>query len=113
MSAIRDKTDRLFMQASLSDDDFGYPNHVAFIPGDEEWTEEVLWRALTEGIATVLVGEEVELLVTPLRRRPLDRLRGRVRVNVAHRVEGHATPYATTSSFGRHPLRQMRQLAHA
>ncbi len=59
------------------------------------------------------MGEEIELLLTPLRRGPLDRLRGRVPVNVAHRVHGHATPYATASRLGRHPVRQMRELAHA
>ncbi len=33
MSAI-DKTWDLFMAASLSDDDLGYPDRVAFVPGD-------------------------------------------------------------------------------
>lgn len=113
MSVISDKTDLLFMQASLGDDDLGYPDHVAFVPGDEEWAEEALWRNLTEGVATVLVGEEAELLVRPLRRGPLDRLRGRVRASVTRRVQGCATPHVTTSSLGRHPLRQMRWIAHA
>jgi hypothetical protein len=113
MSTISEKTDELFMAATLSDDDLGYPNGVEFVPADEEWADEVLWRNLIEGQATVLVGEEIELLLTPLRRGPLDRLRGRVPVNVAHRVHGHATPYATASRLGRHPVRQMRELAHA
>jgi hypothetical protein len=113
MSTITEKTDRLFMEASLSDDDLGYPAEVAFVPADEEWADEVLWRTLIEGRPTVLVGEEIELLLTPMRRGPIDRLRGRVPVNVAHRVHGHATPYATASRLGRHPVRQMRQLAHA
>ncbi len=113
MSTISEKTDELFMAATLSDDDLGYPNGVEFVPADEEWADEVLWRNLIEGQATVLVGEEIELLLTPLRRGPLDRLRGRVPVNVAHRVHGHATPYATPSRLGRHPVREMRRLAHA
>ncbi len=110
MSANLDKTWDLFMAAR--GDDLGYPDDVAFVP-DEEWADEVLWRNLAEGRATVLVGEEIELLLTPLRRSVIDRLRGRVPVNVAHRVHGHATPYATASRLGRHPVRQMRQLAHA
>jgi hypothetical protein len=51
----------------------------------------------------VLVGEEVELLIVPLRRGLFDRLRGRVPVNVTQRIHGHATPYATVSRLGRHP----------
>jgi hypothetical protein len=113
MSTISEKTDELFIAATLSDDDLGYPNGVEFVPADEEWADEVLWRNLIEGQTTVLVGEEIELLLTPLRRGPLDRLRGRVPVNVAHRVHGHATPYATPSRLGRHPVREMRRLAHA
>jgi hypothetical protein len=44
MSEITDKTDELFIAASRSDDDLGYPADVAFVPGDEEWTDDVLWR---------------------------------------------------------------------
>jgi len=110
MSANLDKTWDLFMAAR--GDDLGYPDDVAFVP-DEDWADEVLWRNLTEGRATVLVGKEDELLLVPLRRDLIDRLRGRVAVNVAHRVHGHATPYATPSRLGRHPVRQMRELAHA
>ena len=47
------------------------------------------------------------------RRGLIDRLRGRVTVNVGHRVDGHATPYVTSSTLGRHPVREMRELAHA
>lgn len=113
MSTISEKTDRLFIDATLSDATLGYPDDVAFVAGDEEWAEDVLWRNLTEGTPTVVVGEEIELLLTPLRRGPWDRLRGRVTVNIAQRVHGHATPFATVSRLGRHPLRQMRELAHA
>ncbi len=75
MGTISEKTDELFMAATLSDDDLGYPNGVEFVPADEDWADEVLWRNLIEGQATVLVGEEIELLLTPLRRGPLDRQR--------------------------------------
>jgi hypothetical protein len=112
MSAV-DKTWGLFMAASLSDDDLGYPDKVAFVPGDQEWADEVVWRNLTEGRATVLVNDDAELLLVPLRRSLVDRLRGHVAVNVAHRAHGHAAPYATASRLGRHPVRQMRELAHA
>jgi hypothetical protein len=112
MSAI-DKTWDLFMAASLSDDDLGYPDRVAFVPGDQEWADEVLWRNLTEGRATVLVSDEFELLLTPLPRSLIDRIRGRVSVNVTHRAHGHAAPYAIAGRLGRHPVRQMRELAHA
>jgi hypothetical protein len=99
------------MAASLSDDDLGCPDRVAFIPGDQEWADDALWRNLTEGRATVLVSDESELLLIPQPRGLIDRLRGRVRVT--QRVHGHPAPYATSSRLGRHPVRQMRELAHA
>ena len=113
MNAVYDKTWNLFMAASLSDDDLGYPDEVEFVPGDQEWADDVLWRNLTEGRPTVLVSEDAELLLFPLRRSLVDRLRGHVAVNVAHRTHGHVAPYATASRLGRHPVRQMRELAHA
>ncbi len=113
MSIVSDKTNELFMVASHSDDDLGYPNDVAFVPGDQEWADEVVWRNLVEGRPTVLVGEEVELLLVPTRRSPIDRLRGRVAVNVGQRVDGHAAPYVTASHLGRRPVREMRARARA
>lgn len=113
MSTISDKIDRLFRDAVYSEDDLGYPSGVEFLPADEDWSERVLWRNLVEGVPTMLVAEEAELLLTPLHRSPLDRLRGQVPVSVSQRVQGHGTPYATRSRLGRHPVRQMRQLAHA
>jgi hypothetical protein len=113
MSIISEKTNELFMASSLSDDDLGYPSEVSFVPGDQEWADDVVWRNLIEGHPTVLVGEETELLLVPLRRGLIDRLRGRVTVNVGHRVHGHATPYVTSSTLGRHPVREMRELAIA
>jgi hypothetical protein len=96
MNAVDDKTWDLFMAASLSDDDLGYPDEVEFVPGDQEWADDVLWRNLTEGRPTVLVSEDAEMLLVPHRRTLIDRLRGHVAVNVAHRAHGHT------------PLRPMR-----
>lgn len=61
----------------------------------------------------MLVSEETELLLISLQRGPIDRLRGRVPVNVAQWAHGHATPYATANRLGRHPLQQMRRLVPA
>jgi hypothetical protein len=113
MSTISEKTNELFMASSLSDDDLGYPNEVSFVPGDEEWADDVVWRNLIEGHPAVLVDEGTELLLIPLPRRPIDRLRGCVRVRVTHRPHGHIAAYATSSTLGRHPVREMRALAHA
>jgi hypothetical protein len=111
MNAVDDKTWDLFMAASLGDDDLGYPDEVEFVPGDQEWADDVVWRNLTEGRMTVLVSDQTELLLIPLPRSLIDRLRGRV--NVTQRIHGHPAPYATASRLGRQPVRQMRELAHA
>ncbi len=111
MSTISDKTDELFMAATLSDDGLGYPNGVEFVPGDEEWADDAVWRKLVEGRPTVLVGEQDELLLVPLRRGLVDKLRGRVTVNIGHRVQGQISPYMTASRLGRHPVREMRERA--
>jgi hypothetical protein len=68
---------------------------------------------LTEGRATVLVNDENELLLIPQPRGLIDRLRGRVGVNVTQHIHGHRAPYAIAGRLGRHPVRQMRELAHA
>jgi hypothetical protein len=113
MSTIDKKTDKLFMAATLSEESLGYPDDVEFVPADQEWADDVVWRNLIEGHPTVLVDEETELLLIPLPRRPIDRLRGCVRVRVTHRPHGHIAAYATSSTLGRHPVREMRALAHA
>ena len=113
MSTIDKKTDKLFMAATLSEESLGYPDDVEFVPADQEWADDVVWRNLVEGHPTVLVDEETELLLIPLPRRPIDRLRGCVRVRVTHRPHGHITAYATSSTLGRHPVREMRALAAA
>ena len=82
MSTMSEKTNELFMASSLSDDDLGLPQRGSFVPGDQEWADDVVWRNLIEGRPTVLVDEETELLLIPLPRRPIDRLRGCVRVRV-------------------------------
>ena len=113
MSTIDKKTDKLFMAATLSEESLGYPDDVEFVPGDQEWADDVVWRNLIEGHPTVVVDEETELLLIPLPRRPIDRLRGCVRVRVTHRPHGHIAAYATSSTLGRHPVREMRALAAA
>ena len=65
------------------------------------------------GRIPLVVDEETELLLIPLPRRPIDRLRGCVRVRVTHRPHGHIAAYATSSTLGRHPVREMRALAAA
>ncbi len=113
-STIDKKTDELFMAATLGDESLGYPDDVEFVPGDQEWADDVVWRNLAqEGRPTVIVDEETELLLIPLPRRLIDRLRGSVRVRVTHRPHGQVTAYATASTLGRHPVREMRELAHA
>jgi hypothetical protein len=109
MSTVTDKSWDVFMAASLSDDDLGYPDKVAFVPGDQEWADDVVWRNLADGRPTVIVGEESDLLLVPTRRSLIDKLRGRVAVNVGQRVNGHAPTYMTASRLGRHPLREMRE----
>ena len=112
MSAIDKKTDELFMVATLSDDSLGYPDDVAFVPGDQEWADDVVWRNLADECrATVVVDDETELMLIP--RTIVDRLRGCVRVRVTHRPHGHFAAYATSSTLRRHPVREMRALAHA
>lgn len=113
MSAVTDKTWDVFRAASFNDDDLGYPDDVEFVPGDQEWADDVVWSNLAQGLATVVVNEESELLLLPRRRSVLDKLRGRVAVTVGHRVNGHAPAYMTSSRLGRHPLREMRELSLA
>lgn len=80
-----------------------------FVPGDQEWADDVVWSNLAQGLATVVVNEESELVLLPRRRSLLDKLRGRVAVTVGQRVNGHAPAYMTPSRLGRHPLREIRE----
>jgi hypothetical protein len=86
MSTASKRTHELFVAATLSDDDLGYPNGVEFAPDEEAWTDEVVWRNLLDGRPTLLVGPNSELLLGPRRRGVLDRLRKRVIARVAFRV---------------------------
>ncbi|HYM54146.1 MAG TPA: hypothetical protein VES97_02205 [Solirubrobacteraceae bacterium] len=114
MSMIDKKTDELFMAATLGEASLGYPDDVEFVPGDQEWADDVVWRNLAEEHRpTVIVDDETELLLIPLPRRLIDRLRGSVRVHVTHRPHGQVAHYATASTLGRHPVREMREMAHA
>jgi hypothetical protein len=114
MSAIEKKTDDLFMAATLSDDSLGYPDDVAFVPGDQDWADEVVWRNLAdERRAAVVVDDGTELMLIPCPRSLVDRLGGCVRVRVTHRPHGHVAAYATPSTLRRHPVREMRELARA
>jgi hypothetical protein len=111
MSAT-ERTRELF-HASLGDDDLGYPSEVEFVPADEDWSDDVVRRNLAEGRSIVLVGEVGELLIVPYPRSPIDRMRGSVRVRVSQRVNGRPGQFGTASRLGRHPVRQMRELAPA
>jgi hypothetical protein len=53
------------------------------------------------------------MLLVPHRLTSINRPRGHVAVNVAHRTRGHAATFATAGRLGRHPMRQLRELAHA
>jgi hypothetical protein len=59
------------------------------------------------------VDDDTEVMLIPFPRSVVDRLRGCVRVRVTHRPHGHITAYATSSTLGRHPVREMRALAIA
>jgi hypothetical protein len=54
MSTASERTHELFVAATLSDDDLGYP--VEFVPDEEPWTDEVVWRNLVEGRPTSWLG---------------------------------------------------------
>jgi hypothetical protein len=112
MSTASERTHELFVAATLSDDDLGYPNGVEFVPDEQGWTDEVVWRNLVEGRPTLLVGENSELLLVPRRRGVIDRLRKRVAVCVAFRVNGRPGEYAVECRFGHDPVREMHERAH-
>ena len=68
------------MAATLSEESLGYPDDVEFVPGDQEWADDVVWRNLAdEGRATVIVDEETELLLIPPPDRPVAWMRPRAR----------------------------------
>lgn len=114
MTTIEQRTNELFLAATMSNDDLGYPNGVEFVPGDQEWADDAVWRSLAEeGRPVVVVGDEIEVLLVPHPRTLIDRLVDHVRVTITQRANGHESQFATRSTLGRHPVRQMRDLAHA
>lgn len=108
MSTITEKTARLFGEATVAESDLGYPDDVEFLPCDQDWTDEALWRNLLEGQPTVVVGEMLELLLLPAKQTVGDRLKRRVRVRIGHRVHGLVGPYMIHTVLGRHPMRDIR-----
>ena|ERR1700742_4944526 len=96
MSSASDNARQLFLRATMSDADFGYPDAVAFLSIDMEGWEDVLTRTIfDEGKAVVLVDEEAtELLIEPAPRLGLrgfvDQRRGRRRIRVRFRHGTHA-----------------------
>lgn len=44
MAVVQDKTFELFTRAGLADDGLGYPNDVAFLPGDQDVGRHPLGR---------------------------------------------------------------------
>lgn len=119
MTDVQDKMHVLFTRAALADDDLGYPDDVAFLPGDQPWADKAAWELLhDERKAVVLVTTEHEILLIPRRRSPLlhwlDGVRGSSPVLVEWRSHGGARErYAVATHVGRHPLGRMRELAHA
>lgn len=95
MSTATEHTDRLFLAATLSDGDRGYPDGASFISQDMEGWEESAIATLQAGKAFVLVDEDgVEVLFEPSPRQGafglLDRARGRTRVFIRWRQGDHA-----------------------
>lgn len=121
MSTAQDAAFDRFLAAGSADDALGYPDGAEFVPADEEWADEAVWRALHhDRRPVVIVAEDHELLFSPRRRnalmRPLDGLIGSTPVLVQWRPLGgsdHHARYAVTTHVGRHPLGRMRHLAHA
>ncbi len=111
MATPSERTHDLFVAATLSNDDLGYPNGVEFVPDEEPWTDEVVWRNLLDGRPTLLVGRESELLLVSRRRGVLDGVRKRVPVRVAFRVDGRPGEFAVECHIGRYPVREMRERA--
>jgi hypothetical protein len=109
-----------FIDASLSDDDPGYPYGAAFIPWQQTPdTDFVLWRYLQEGRPAVIVGTgNLEMLIEPIQVGRFERWRNellrRVAVQVSYRYKD--TPPApemppVRAEIGRHALEHLRPAA--
>jgi hypothetical protein len=105
-----------FVDASLSDENPGYPYGTAFIPWQQTPdTDFVLWSYLHEGRPAVIVGTgNVELLIEPVKVGWFEHLRNgllrRVAVRVSYRYKD--TPPApemppVRAEIGRHALEQL------
>jgi hypothetical protein len=111
---VQEKMHELVHRAILSDDDLGYPNGVCFVPGDQNWTDDSVWRDLHEdGQAVVLVIMQHEILLCPRRRsRALRWLDGVLRTTpVLMSVRRHGDvefPTATPMRIGRRKCRRLR-----
>lgn len=116
MSAISDTTFKLFMEASLADEDLNYPAKVSFVSADLPDADAIVWRNLhAAGTATVIItGDDTEIMLVPCPRPGLrgwvDHIRGTVMVQVMWRHHKFA-PYSVRTRMGKHPLADMRRPA--
>lgn len=99
VGTLSDRIWDLHGQSVVAGDELGYPADVEFVPDGQAWTEQAVWQNLREAQATLLVGERMELLMTPAKRTIGDRIRRRVRVRVAPRVGGVATPFSIPAAL--------------
>jgi hypothetical protein len=114
MTTASDHTNRLFIDAALSDKDRGYPNGTAFVAVDNPDWRRITLRNLLQGQPTVLVtGDATEFLFIPRRRlsllRLLDRARKQVPSYIRWRHAGHEYEFAM--NVDRHALEQLERAA--
>ncbi len=111
--SLHDTTFELFTRASIDDGALGYPDRVAFVHQDLENVDALLKSNLRDGLPTVVVmNDQIEVLVEP-EGRPrllalLDNARDRNRVKMHWRLHALAQEYTVQTTFGAHPLRDMR-----
>jgi hypothetical protein len=114
---FRDAALATFIDDAISDEDLGYPNGAAIVPGvpDKE-TALIVWRYLHEGRPAVLVGpNEMEMLIAPIQLGLLGRIRNgifqRVTVQMSYRYKDGVGPEpslkpvpSVRADIGRHAL---------
>lgn len=114
---VQEKTHEMFHRAVFEvfeDEDYGYPDRVGFVPGDQEWTDDSIWDDLhEERHPVVVVTMEHEILLCPRRRsRALRWLDGVLRTTpVLMSVRRHGDvefPTATPMRIGRRKCRRLR-----
>ncbi len=119
MSDATDQTKQAFLRATLSDDDLGYPDRVAFLSQDTDSWKEILLRTLVEeGRPVVLIDADAsEVLFEPLNRRgPLrivDRRLKRRRVRIRFRYGTSAYGIDRVTVVNRRTIEQLRLGAQA